>query len=64
MTKSVTGACERVWIVRSGGLLQERALGLRSERSLIVMHPLKSQGKDLESTEEGVSASPGGGECG
>ena len=44
--------------------IQERALGLRSERSLIVMHPLKSRGKDLESTEEGVSASPGGGECG
>ena len=64
MTKSVTGACERVWTVRSGGLLQARALGLRFERSLIVMHPLKRGGKDLESTEEGVNISPGGGECG
>ena len=48
VTKSVTGACERVWTVRSGGLLQARALGLRFERSLIVMHPLKRGGKDLD----------------
>lgn len=38
VTKSVMGACKRVWPVRNGGLLQARALGLRSERPLLVMH--------------------------